>query len=243
MIASRFAVRLAAVALAVLLAWSPTTTVADESYHSANGFSLTIPDGWVQIPQAEIQTMTSRLLAKGNNNVTQDSGFQPKGTEWFTYPYVLTQVIHYPIDRAPNEREMRQIVQQISGGAANIQNQALSPEAKQLLKNAQAGTPTFDAKKRSFVMPMTLSVPGIGQVKGIAVGHFGKSDLVQVCCYDQAANYANQEANFAKILDSFKFDAAAEYPNSIFGSNPLGAIGAIGIVVLIVAWVVKKARA
>jgi hypothetical protein len=225
-----------------LVCGAVSARAAEVSYHSPNGFSLTVPDGWTEIPHAEIESMAAKLLRQ-NNNLVHDAGFQPAGQPWFMYPYALTQVIHYPTTRPPNEREMRQIVDQIAGSAANVQQSAVSPEAKQLLKNIQTSAPTFDAKKRTFVMPVSMNVPGIGQIRGVAVGHFGKSDLVQVCCYDQATNYAKQEANFAKILDSFKFDASAEYPNSVFSSNPLGMIGAIGIVVLIVAWVIKKARA
>jgi hypothetical protein len=215
---------------------------ADTAYHSSSGFSLSIPDGWTEIPRSAIDDMSRRIFSGAGSKVIHDAGFQPKGTEWFTYPYVMTQVINYPVSRPPNEKEMRQILQHIAGGAANIQNQPLSAEAKEILKNVQTSAPTFDAAKRTFVLPLTLTVPGIGQVKGVAVGHFGTSSLVQVCCYDRVGSYASNEPTFAKILDSFKFDASAAYPSSALGRNPLGTIGAIAIVLVVVGLIVRAMR-
>ena len=74
------AIRLAIgfVALALVCASVPARA-AETSYHSPNGFSLTVPDGWTEIPHAEIESMAAKLLRQ-NNNLVHDAGFQPQGT-------------------------------------------------------------------------------------------------------------------------------------------------------------------
>src|SRR4051812_21759519 len=92
---------------------------ANTPYHSREGFSLTLPDNWTQIPDQTVQQAVKRMLPNSaSNRVVVDSAFQTRQTDRFEYPYVMAQVVNYPPGKVPNEADMRKVIEQFSGGAA-----------------------------------------------------------------------------------------------------------------------------
>ena len=80
------------VLILVALVQSPIC-VAGQFHSSSYGYTIDVPQGWVQIPQKVLQEMVRALQKqKGSAVVIYDTGFQlDSANRWFEYPYVLIQ--------------------------------------------------------------------------------------------------------------------------------------------------------
>jgi hypothetical protein len=63
-------------------------------YSATDGFSITIPAGWQQIPPAEIQKAVTTIRKTTPNAPPIDfrHGFQRESGRWFSHPYILVVV-------------------------------------------------------------------------------------------------------------------------------------------------------
>jgi hypothetical protein len=239
---------------------APITAPASEGavFHAAQyGYNLEVPPGWIQIPQDVIQTMVSAAFNPSRAPPIYDAGFQPaSGAGWFEYPYVLVQVLPYAklgSSRQINEDEFPQFISKLTGiDVGKVVDSTLSSEAKSLLGKLDMGQAQLDKKKRRFLWPINANVSGIGPLRGLVVGHFGRESIVQIAFYCRAADWDHYAATNQEIVDSFRFDATKDYSVEAAIANPsqrpiwsgvgekalagaiagavLGAIGAIGAV-------------
>ena len=101
---------------------------------------------------------------------------------------------------------------------------------------------------------MSADIKGIGVIRGIAVGNFGRETVTQVCFYCRAEEWDRFAKDRESLIDSFHFDSDKAYSNQVASdSSPtelspavVGAIsGAIGglVAVLYLSSRAKKARA
>jgi hypothetical protein len=84
-------------------------------------YAITLPDGWIQIPQTELARLKERIPPQAQHLI-YDAAFQRgyAGT-WFAWPYVIVQVIppeRTNLRRLPTEPEFQQVVTMLSGGRA-----------------------------------------------------------------------------------------------------------------------------
>jgi len=215
------------------------------THHSNEGFSIALPDNWEQIPNDKLQEMAPRMIrGVAEKKRTADSAFQHKGEQPFAHPLIVVQVVPYPSGRVPTEKDMRQMVSQVNN-AATTQPSRASPEDREVLRKANLSASELDTQNKSFVITGEAEIPGIGLRKSMTSSHFGRNVEVQVWCYDLAANYPSHETEFRNIIDSFKFDQQAAYPQSDasekFGQL-LGAFIAFGIIVALVLYFRSRSK-
>jgi hypothetical protein len=217
------------------------------SLYEAEGFSLEIPDGWVQIPQADVERAAQRMAAEGvPANLRVLAAFGPKDARAFAYPYVMVQLVGYPASRPPTESEMREMVRQINAASLNESMKGASKQIRIIAKTASVSEPDFDPEAKKYMIPLEMRVPGVGTIRGKTAGHFGKRHLVQVCCYDRADTFGTSELKFNSILDSFKWAEHSKIPAPKFGDKGMNnALGGGAAVVLLAMFVsgFRKARA
>jgi hypothetical protein len=197
-----------AILAAVLLT---QTARAQTPYHSAAGqYSLSLPSGWVQIPDAELRAMMSKVLA--NSNIRYEAGFQPAGNPWFTYPYVLVQALPYNGSREPSGGEIRQMVGTLSGLSKEELDKAVTPQARGLIKSGGAtiAIQTLD-EATGHVQFTSTTATAVGTIKALNDGHFGHARYTGVYGYSTAVDWDTNEPALRQLMGTFQFDPGAGY--------------------------------
>ncbi len=187
------------------------------AFHSADtGYSLSLPTGWRRIPDPAVQAYHTAVSSPANAATFRyDSAFQRQGkSQWFTWPYVIVQVIPYPKGQQPDDADIAQFLKGIAGFDINkVASQGANPQVAKLLSNGAFGQAKWDAATKTARMPMQMDVAGAGTVKAVCTFHFGRRAVIAVNCYALAKSFDSQQAAFASISDSFRFDTGFEYDN------------------------------
>ena len=109
-------------------------------FHSeVNGYSITIPDGWIEIPDEIVAEAFNQIFsAKSKSKFVYEMAFQQsKSTQLFQYPYVIIQVMTYSdigLNRQINESEVKEFVNNLTGLEVNdVKEKYLSADTKRLL--------------------------------------------------------------------------------------------------------------
>lgn len=233
------------------------STQATQTYTSTQyGYSVDFPADWKRIPDADVKKGESLVHASApNSTVVWEAAFQaPGGIRSFHYPYVILQVMPYGNGRQLRDSEIEQAVGQMTG---NNFKKATGSTGNKIVDNAissaSVGTAQYDSTNRVFYQTINMSGgPGVGQIKGLTVGHFGRSALVSVMSYDLAGKIDASKPTFTRIDSSFHFDKDSAYDPSkssiISGAMSGAARGAIiggicGVLVWIVLRLVRRKNA
>jgi|GEM_PF-994305 len=192
----------------------------------SNGYSLTIPDGWVRIPDDILRNTVKKML-KPDQALLYDAGFQPPtAPHWFAYPYVLVQIIRYAdfgLDRQPSEEEAAKFVEKI----ANFDlrkgfRDAISDDFQNLMHSGEAGESFYDKTSHRFGFPLMLELKNVGKVRGLCAGYVGKGVIVQLLFYAKQDDWKRYQKTWTTLADSLTLDPEAAYDpslNSIFGTG------------------------
>ncbi len=193
-------------------------SVRGATYHSQlYGYSVAIPEGWKQIPEASIASAISALQGPDPDiKIIYDVGFQPADSiQWLTYPYVFVQVLPYAdfgLDRQLTEDEWPEIIQNITG--ANMEDHAeqnISPEYRELFRNVEARSPRLDRANRRFFWAMDMDIPSFGPLRASGTGHFGRESLIQIFLYSHRDRTEQYMPMYDALVGSFRFDPEKEY--------------------------------
>ena len=241
-----------AVALWVFFFAGSGFTSAGPTYRSsANDYSVTFPDGWVQIPQDELNQMYSRLRSSQGVAYQWETAYQSQaGPPWFNYPYVILQVVNYPGGGQPSEQELAQVVKAQSGLDINKAiHDSGSDVARELVSGASQGISSWNEDTHTLRQTLQINVQGIGPIEAKTTGHFGRRALVSVMCYSSASSAQANQPAFAQINNSFQFDPGAGYDARLGNAARMGrkvgqlvvAVVGIGVVILAVILVVRLA--
>lgn len=214
------------IALGASLARAPICN-ADQFHSDSHGYRIELPHDWVEIPQDVLQKALA-LLQKPNASVPilYDAGFQLDSTDrWFEYPYVLIQPIPYAtfgLHRQLNEDEFPKFVRRMLTGTGPVKlvDGNLSSFGRQLLTDIDVGQPQLDVANRRYLWSMNENVQGIGPIRSLGVGYFGRDSIVQVMFYSGRADWDRYADVRATIIDSFRFDPDKAYSVQVAASNP-----------------------
>jgi uncharacterized membrane-anchored protein len=241
-----------------LVLWVVAPSPAWGAYHhAAHGYSLVVPDDWIQVPPEVVEQVTSMLMTKDAQAaaiVAYDAVFQPRSNpNWLAYPYVMVQPLNYAklgVGRQINEDEFAQVIRQMTGqGLEQGIEKNVNAEFRSLLSNPQVKPPQLDVASRRFTWEIAMDVVGVGPVRGRLMGYFGKEALIQVAFYAQADQWDRHAAAGDAILNSFAFDPDKAYSEDLAAQSPsvwsnVVRNGLIGGVVGVVGalWSVRQSR-
>ncbi len=107
--------------------------------NSKSGFSISIPDDWIEIPYETMKSEKQELAEelKKPIKIIPEKGYQQKSSEWFSYPYIL---INNHKGRLP-EKELASIEKMDMGFVNDDINKKISPMGQVYLSK-----PTYDEK-------------------------------------------------------------------------------------------------
>lgn len=163
-----------------------------------NGYSLVLPDGWVRIPQDDLDKLIQRKLAGGaggNESLRYEAAYQAREGMWFKLPYILVQITPYKDGKQPDEEQMKMMM---SASQVDIQPTTEAP-------------PTFDPVTRTFDWVYETNLKDKGKTRGISRGYFGRNLLVTVHCLMEPSEFQYNEPRYRQVLDSFRFTSFMAY--------------------------------
>jgi len=203
----------------------------ENRFHSKrNGYSIIIPDGWIQIPEQELSILYTHFSEEGKRITTYEAGFQRASAEqWLQYPYVVIQALPYSTygsNRQLYEDELIQVIQTISG--ANIDNiidNTMTPEAKEAFSAFTANRVYYDKENKSFSVNIETDIIGIGKVQGKAVGYFGKEALINMTFTAREPDWNQYESDRHLLFSSFEFSPEKAYKKHERNTRPSGNLG------------------
>jgi predicted Zn-ribbon and HTH transcriptional regulator len=211
--------------LIITLFYKNCLAVRHSRFHSdKNGYSIAIPDGWVEIPRPVILEAYEQLYSKKFKTETTrsslDTGFQlDSGGDWFRYPYVIIQTIKYSdngLKRQIFEDEMDDFVSAFTGlSTTKFLRKAFSTEMKELVSELKIGKIYVDRRNGVYALATEMTP----ETKGIIVGHFGSQSLIQVAFFDLKSNWSKSNPDRNLILESFQFDPTMTY-NEAYRNKP-----------------------
>lgn len=168
------------------------TTVQADQLHKKGVFSISVPDGWVEMPTDVIDAYEKEIAKLAPNAPAQhyDYGFQSGNTEnWFEYPYILIQVKN--MGRIPESQ-----IEKLEGYSIqedlNRQKKDLSP----VMSDIQAGKMYYDKAARIIWLRIESNVVGIGQISGLSGMIPTEKGFIQVGGYSLKGDYSTYEPVF-----------------------------------------------
>jgi hypothetical protein len=196
-----------------------TTGNASAAFHSASGgYSISLPDGWTQIPDDKVQKCVAALVRSPQASAWQwDAAFQPHNqSEWFTYPYAIVQIKPYANGLEPTNAEIATALKEMAGINLDTEMRNESnPQVANLMSNSSLGQAEWDDKNKTARITMQTDVADAGTLKASGTIHFGRRAIVCVWCYATDADFGVQQATFRQISDSFQFDPGSEYNDGV----------------------------
>lgn len=197
------------------------------SYNSfACGYSISIPDDWVQVPEETLAAKAIDLPTTGHPASKIDVAFQPKrSASTLDYPYILVEVLRYSemgIPQQVDDREINQIVQKTTG---------LDPanpftEDTQVVEGGGEVEPldgvlNFDNKSRRFTCSTAGRQANLGLTRTRQWGFFGKDAMVLVTLHEKGRGSDRLRDMARAVAGSFKFEIGREYQPAFTLSDAL----------------------
>jgi hypothetical protein len=209
--------RLAGCLLGVLLLCAGAG--AAESYdNAALGYFFTLPPGWVQIPDEIIAQASATATKLANQPIRYEAGFQRQANRWLAYPYLLIQ------QHVGTDASSEQIAQAASDPHGfDKAKEALAKTG--LLQGGGFGQPTVDSRRRYVFVPLSMTLQGVGELRGTMAFRPAKDGLLQLNFYAPATEYEDDRLEFDTILDSLHFRPGRDYvAHNFFGNLRLTPI-------------------
>jgi hypothetical protein len=184
-------------------------------YHNEEyGFSVVIPPGWEEAPEAMIQQARegTRSLKPGNTPEILTQFVCMKNGR---FAAIQIQAMRYPEGRQPSKRWMREFV----GTTTGVDKETLKKKLDEVsdgalserVRDIEILHEEFIPEEYRFTHTYSMTFPGIGKVHGWSVDHFGHVGVAGVSCYSLEPTFDSFEPQFRSILGSFRFDAGMEY--------------------------------
>lgn len=216
-------------------------------------FTLSLPDGWVEMPQDVLSAMHEALSQQAPNAKIPkyDYGFQLEAAQnWLEYPYILVQVS--ASGRVP-EHELKvmpkiDLNEEIKKQGAGLQS---------IMTNTTLGQMQYDEAAHVVWITMKTDVANVGKIQGISGLIPTETGIVQVHAYATESDFPTYLPIFRQIItsttispdltykprwtDSSKFLTAINW-GQVAGNAVIGA-GIGGVIALFIGIGRKKKRA
>lgn len=187
---------------------SPRSLVMAELYYNTQyHFQMQIPEGWVQIPDADVQAMEQSLAQKTNGErPIWIAAFHRKGSPPWTYPYVLMQAAAGRDGRTSFdsiERRLNAEQEEVKRRFAKNDSKAGS--------EYEIGPITLDRERKEARFQFRMTVDGLGRVEALSVAHLARDGFVNVNGYAIEREFADLSSVLAVMNGSFRFDYGFEF--------------------------------
>jgi hypothetical protein len=184
-------------------------SVSGETFETADEFSITLPDGWVQIPGSVLQEFAAKMseLASDAPRQVYDYGYQMNDDgRWLTYPYVLVQV--RPEGRIP------------SGELARFPKTSLQTDDIDLSKGA-FGEATYDKEHQILWSTLTTQPPEGEIVKALIAVKLTELGYIRLTGVAAEASFDEYKKIFIDAFSSLGMDESIAYKPQFADTMPV----------------------
>lgn len=213
-----------------------------------DGFTITIPDGWKEIPRDVIDEYENEMLKKAPNATKEhyDYGFQLKSVEkWFEYPYMLIQ--NKSIGKIPKKK-----LDELENYKINSSFKKNKKDLRFFLSDIRRGKTTYDKKEMIIWMRLEMNIINIGAVTGLSGIVPTEKGVIQVNGYALKRDFAEYKQMFRMVTTSilpaeelvYKAERAEALPPSadrIVWRKVVPVVLGLGMVALIIAAIISFA--
>lgn len=176
--------------------------MASDNELKKEGFSVTIPSGWIEIPKKIIDARAAAYnekIKQESENIPQEyfeTGFQMEiSKNWFEHPYILIQIKN--TGRIP-ESQLNKIEALSLDETEKKYRKALSS----MMSNLEVGTLLFDRKNNIIWTQFELESQGSGVVHALGAIVPTEEGFIQATGYSLSGTYTDYEAFFQSVAIS-----------------------------------------
>lgn len=181
------------------------------------GFTLSLPDGWIEVPQDVLTSVSNELVRQAPNAKIRkyDYGFQLEtGQHWMAYPYVLVQVSNS--GRVP-EHQLKSMPKM----DLNEMFKNKAADLKSIMSNATLGQMQYDETAHVVWITFQSDVVDIGKVQGISGLIPTEKGYLQVHCYAEESNFQTYLPAFRQIVTSVAVSPELVYKPRWTDNSPI----------------------
>lgn len=210
--------------VALLLPVDTHSAERQRVFHSeANGYSVTIPEGWKQVPDEVFEEMFKAVLTEEGRTISNfEALFAVKWSDnQVESPYLVIQVIKYSDYLGKQQlaqNEIAYFLKAVTGldmnNAAQEARKNMSDDAKSRMSDVSAGRVSFDEKRMVYRYGAQAEIAGVGKAKSVTVGHIGKYATVHLIFFCLELDWFRFENERNLMSDSFLFDQGMRYQDA-----------------------------
>ena len=206
------------VGLVLLFAVSSTAFAAE---FKKDGFSISLPKGWEEIPRDVMDANEKELSKVAPNFRVQhiDHGFQlASANNWFEYPYISVKI--QKTGRLPENQ-----LEKLEGYSAQEGFDKYKRELSSMLSSIQPGKMVYDKQHRIIWMRLDADIANVGPVSGIAGMVLTEMGFIQVTGFSLRRDYPTYEFVFQSVALSVSPEPALVYNSKLSDSLPTAVTG------------------
>ena len=233
-----------AIGVVMCAAW---TAWAEEYHDATRRWSVQVPPGWARIGDTEITQLDQ--AASGGGKIEKSfafiTGFTKNLKEPFSGPYVIVQFSPGEFSKA-NYDDMEKALNAVDSKAVAAEVSEKAGPGRE----ATMGRMVLDRATGRTHFSVQINDAKNDRVVGECTGFLGMKGIVQLNCYAREKVYPDHAAEFKQMIESFRYDAGAEFvpfveTKSTWSSGQkIGLTLAVGVAVFVaIAEVARKKKA
>ncbi|WP_456324105.1 hypothetical protein [Desulfonauticus submarinus] len=175
-----------------------STVLHARQLYQKGDFSISLPDGWVEIPSDVIDAYEKEIARLAPNAPAQhcDYGFQLGSADnWFEYPYILVQIKN--IGRIPESQ-----IEKLEGYSVQESLDKHKSDLSTVLSNVQAGKMYYDKTSRIIWLRIEANVVDVGPISGLSGMILTEKGFIQVSGCSLKSDYSTYEPVFRATVMS-----------------------------------------
>jgi len=224
---------------------SPAIAQPERVVDVPNGYSISVPDTWVRVPDEEIAMLIEITKAANRDNAyTYLAGFSPTGS-MASMPYMIVQKNHAGFRGATSA----QIAEAFGAKTLNTELADIEQTTGGLISDLAIEQPVLDIENARALIRANAGSAG-DRMDVYMVVYLGMDSSMQLNFYTPDGEMENHIGTFNEMSDTFSYTKASQRwtPKSASGrgsSLVTNAIvgGVIGVVCVLVVSVFSKKKA
>jgi len=178
--------------IALILIVNFLVAVQAKELYQKNVFSISLPDGWVEMPADVIDAYEKEMAKLVPNDPAPhyDYGFQLGSTEnWFDYPYILVQIDN--IGRISKNQ-----IEQLDGYSVQEDLNKYKNNLSPVMSDIQAGKMYYDSAAKIIWLHIESIVTEAGPISGLSGMIPTEKGFIQVNGLSLSSDYSTYEPIF-----------------------------------------------
>lgn len=196
---------------------TPTCSLGGQFKVDRDGFTIDLPPGWIQIPQAIISEREQQVavLAPKTKIPHYDYGFQ-FGTrdQWFSYPYILIKIKRTGRITTAEFKKLEKF-------SYDQTAQKLQKSFGDLIKEAEIGKMRYDPVSQVVWLNTGINISAIGRISGITALIPTEYGFIQMNGYTREQEFMGFVSVFHDLVRNVTLDENVKYQAKPTDSIPL----------------------